>query len=160
MENNPKILVVDDEDINLQLMEAILLPFGYEIMLAKEGTEALDLVADDPPDLILLDIMMPGMDGYEVCRRLKASDVTKRIPVIFVTSKSEIRDETMGFKVGAADYIAKPVSSPIVQERVKTHLALYDQNRVLEEKVRQRTAELVEANARQDKLEGPIFVYS
>lgn len=151
MENKSKILIVDDEDVNLLLMEEILLSFGYDIALAENGTEALDLVAADPPDLILLDIMMPGMDGYEVCRRLKASDATKRIPVIFVTARNDIKDEATGFKVGAADYITKPVSPPIVQERVRTHLALYDQNRVLEEKVRQRTAELVEANSRLEK---------
>lgn len=151
MENKSKILIVDDEDVNLLLMEEILLSFGYDIALAENGTEALDLVAADPPDLILLDIMMPGMDGYEVCRRLKASDATKRIPVIFVTARNDIKDEATGFKVGAADYITKPVSPPIVQERVRTHLALYDQNRVLEEKVLQRTAELVEANSRLEK---------
>lgn len=94
------------------------------------------------PDLILLDIMMPDMDGYEVCRSLKSDPRTKNIPVIFVTAKGEVEDETRGFELGAVDYITKPISPPIVRARVHAQLALYDQNRALEEKVNQRTAEL------------------
>ncbi len=92
--------------------------------------------------MILLDIMMPDMDGYEVCRRLKENPVTSNIPIIFVTAKSQEKDEEVGLDLGAVDYITKPVSPPIVLARVKTQLALYDQNRVLEEKVRERTEEL------------------
>jgi putative two-component system response regulator len=86
--------------------------------------------------------MMPGIDGYEVCRRLKTNITTRKIPVIFLTAKSEVEDEAKGLELGAVDYITKPISLPIVQARVKTHLALYDQNRTLEEKVIQRTVEL------------------
>jgi len=107
-----------------------------------DGFSALEYVAEEPPDLILLDIMMPGMDGYEVCQKLKDNVSTRSIPVIFVTAMGEVEDETKGFELGAVDYITKPISPPIVKARTRTHLALYDQNRVLEEKVRQRTAEL------------------
>ena len=149
--NDITLLVVDDTPMNIDLLESMLVPAGYILEKAESGEEALEKVQSKTPDLVILDVMMPVMNGYEVCRRLKASDATKRIPVIFVTARSDITDEATGFKVGAADYITKPVSPSIVQERVKTHLALYDQNRVLEEKVRQRTAELVEANSRLEK---------
>lgn len=96
------------------------------------------------PDIILLDIMMPGMDGYEVCRQLKSDPDTSQIPVIFVTAKTEMEDEKLGFELGAVDYITKPVSPPIVKARVRTHLAMYDQNRVLESKVQERTTELMD----------------
>ncbi len=136
------ILVVDDISENIELLEAIL-SLDYKVKVALNGEKALEIVrSKEPPELILLDIMMPDMDGYEVCRRLKASAVTKKIPVIFVTAKSEVTDETRGFEVGAVDYITKPVSPSIVRARVKTHLTLYDQNRMLEEKVKERTKEL------------------
>ncbi len=139
------LLVVDDTPVNIDVLDGIL-GKDYKIKVALNGEKALKIAgSENPPDLILLDIMMPGMDGYEVCRRLKENDATKKIPVIFVTAKDEVEDETKGFKLGAADYITKPVSPPIVRERVKTHLALYDQNRVLEGKVRERTAQLRKA---------------
>ena len=138
------VLVVDDVPENIDVLNGILRA-GYKVKVALNGAKALDIAASEtPPDLILLDIMMPEMDGYEVCRRLKADYTTRKIPVIFVTAKGEIEDETKGFELGAVDYITKPVSPPIVQARVRTQLALYDQNRMLEEKVRQRTAELNE----------------
>ncbi|MEO5347822.1 MAG: response regulator [Magnetococcus sp. YQC-9] len=93
--------------------------------------------------MILLDIMMPGMDGYEVCRQLKANPSTAHIPVIFITAKSEVEDERKGLELGAVDYITKPISPPIVEIRVRTHLALYDQRLELERIVRKRTAELL-----------------
>jgi CheY-like chemotaxis protein len=89
-----------------------------------DGEDALEIIKSEPPDLILLDIMMPGMDGYEVCRQVKAGVITANIPIIFVTAKSDVADETMGFDVGAVDYITKPISPPIVRARVKTHLEL------------------------------------
>ena len=135
------ILVVDDTPENIDVMRGILKD-DYKIKVALNGSKALQIVATSPPDLVLLDIMMPGVDGYEVCRRLKESAVTRKIPVIFVTAKGEIEDEAQGFELGAVDYITKPVSPPIVKARVKTHLALYDQNRILDEKVKQRTKEL------------------
>jgi len=139
------ILVVDDTPENIDVLGGIL-GRDYKIKFAINGEKALKIArADDRPDLILLDIEMPGIDGYEVCRQLKQSDATKKIPIIFVTARSEVEDEERGFKIGGVDYIAKPVSAPIVRERVKTHLALYDQNRVLEEKVLERTAQLRDA---------------
>jgi len=145
MTNNfPKqtILIVDDVPENIDILNGIL-EKDYIVKVALSGEKALDIAAgDNLPDLILLDIMMPVMDGYEVCKRLKDSVITKKIPVIFVTAKDDVLDETRGFELGAVDYITKPVSLPIVRARVKTHLAFYDQNRVLEEKVAARTQEL------------------
>lgn len=139
------VLIVDDIPENIDVLNGIL-KLRYKVKVALNGPKALEIAnAESPPDLILLDIMMPGMDGYEVCRQLKSQFATRRIPVIFVTAKGEIDDETQGFELGAADYITKPVSPPIVQARVETQLALYDQNRVLENRVRRRTAELNES---------------
>ena len=123
-EEQQKILVVDDERLNINVLVDLLKP-DYKMMAAKNGEQALKAVRiANPPDLILLDIMMPEMDGYEVCRRLKADDATRDIPVIFVTAMGETSDETKGLEVGAVDYLTKPISPPIVQARVKTHLAL------------------------------------
>ncbi len=116
------ILLVDDEDVNLELLQG-LLKDDYTLVCAKNGPKALAL-ATQKPDLILLDIMMPGMDGYDVCRRLKANEQTKDIPIIFVASKREMADEIDGLKIGAADYIAKPITALEVKARVKAYLAL------------------------------------
>ena len=118
-----KLLLVDDEDENLELLKAFLKD-EYTLFSSKNGPSALTFAMHQKPDLILLDIMMPGMDGYEVCRRLKADEQTKDIPVIFITTKRKIEDEIDGLKIGAADYIAKPLILSVVKERVKTHLAL------------------------------------
>ena len=120
----PKVLIVDDTPENIQvLMET--LKGQYTIVAAINGEKALKLALTEPlPDIILLDIMMPEMDGYEVCRRLKSEESTKNIPVIFVTAKSEVEDETLGFELGAVDYITKPFSIPVVKARVKAHLEL------------------------------------
>ncbi len=137
------ILVVDDAPENLEML-SVILKGDYTVKVATSGKKAID-IASNPntlPDLILLDVMMPDMDGYEVCRHLKVSDLTRKIPVIFISALSESTDERRGFEVGGVDYITKPVNAPIVRARVKTHLALYDQNRALEEKVRERTEEL------------------
>src|SRR6185295_17018362 len=100
-----------------------LLKDDYRLKMANRGEAALKIAATLPvPDLILLDIMMPEMDGYEVCKRLKAEQITSDIPVIFLTAKVEIEDEEKGFEVGAVDYITKPVSPPILKARVRTHL--------------------------------------
>lgn len=139
-----KVMVVDDEPNNLRLMGQILKE-KYQLSFAADSTKALDIARKIVPDIILLDIMMPGMDGYETCRRLKAHPVTAKIPVIFVSALGETEDERKGFEIGAVDYITKPVSPPIVLARVAAHLALYDQNRVLEDQVNQRTAELSRA---------------
>jgi response regulator RpfG family c-di-GMP phosphodiesterase len=118
------ILVVDDTPDNLDLMSN-LLKEDYKVKIANSGEAALKFLASGlPPDLILLDIMMPGMDGYEVCRRLKRDSRTKNIPVIFLTAKTDVEDEKKGLELGAIDYITKPISPPIVMARVKNHLAL------------------------------------
>jgi putative two-component system response regulator len=145
----PTILVVDDTPDNLVLMSE-LLKDSYRVKVAIEGERALRIAAsDDPPDLILLDIMMPGIDGYEVCRRLKADERTRGITVIFLTAKAGVEDEGRGLAVGAVDYITKPISPPIVLARVKTHLALKasadflrDKNAFLEGEVLRRTHEV------------------
>jgi putative two-component system response regulator len=136
------ILVVDDTPSNITVLTEILRG-DYRILAAINGEQALKIArGDSPPDLILLDVMMPGMSGHEVCQRLKGESRTRKIPVIFVTAMNQVEDEAQGFALGAVDYITKPVSPPIVKARVKTHLALYDQNCVLERMVRERTAEL------------------
>ncbi|MCL1057444.1 two-component system response regulator [Shewanella gelidimarina] len=137
------ILVVDDTPGNIDILVGIL-SNDYKIKVAIDGPKALALAQKNAPDLILLDVMMPGMNGYEVCERLKTDPLTCHIPVIFVTALAETADETQGFALGAVDYITKPVSAPVVQARVKTHLALYDQKRLLEQEVKARTKELEE----------------
>ena len=144
------LLIVDDTPDNIALLSG-LLKNRYRIKVATEGERALRIAAlDPPPDLILLDIMMPGMDGYEVCQRLKANPHTTGIPVIFLTAKVQVEDEEKGLKLGAVDYITKPISPPIVLARVETHLTLknarqflQDRNAYLEEEVQRRTREVV-----------------
>lgn len=137
------ILVVDDTPENIDLLSE-LLKDDYRVRVATTGERALKIVySDEPPDLILLDIMMPGLSGLEICRRLKANPDRRRIPIIFVTAMSTIEDEERGLQLGAVDYITKPISPPIVKARVRTHLALYDQSRELERMVHQRTRELM-----------------
>src|SRR5271155_510807 len=118
------VLVVDDAPANIQIALAILKEI-YQVRVATNGAKALELAASQPvPDLILLDVVMPEMDGFEVCTRLKADPKTKDIPVIFLTGQTEIEDETRGFEVGGVDYIHKPFSHAVVQARVNTHLNL------------------------------------
>ncbi|MDM8514923.1 response regulator [Desulfobacterales bacterium HSG16] len=118
------ILIVDDSPVNIKILGATLMD-DYEIMVTTSGLEALDIVgSENRPDLILLDIMMPEMDGYEVCRRLKSDPLTEHIPVIFITARSEEKEQTKGFELGAVDYITKPFSPAIVKARVTTHLDL------------------------------------
>ena len=121
--NRPLILAVDDEASNLQLLRQILQDH-YRLLFAKDGARALELANKEKPDLVLLDVMMPGMSGYEVCAALKANPLTAPIPVIFVTALSDTADELEGFEAGAVDYITKPVSPPVVRARVRTHLSL------------------------------------
>lgn len=137
------ILVVDDAPENLEMLSAILKK-DYIVKVATNGKKAIELASSPEfmPDLILLDVMMPDMNGYEACRLLKVSDLTRKIPVIFISALSESTDESRGFEVGGVDYITKPVNASIVRARVRTHLALYDQNRALEGKVHERTEEL------------------
>jgi sigma-B regulation protein RsbU (phosphoserine phosphatase) len=121
--SRPTILAVDDTPENLDVVKGILAE-DYHIKVAVHGKVALKIAAAQSPDLILLDIMMPEIDGYEVCRQLKANPATRDIPVIFLTAKGETADEAEGFELGAADYILKPVNPPLLRARVKTHLAL------------------------------------
>lgn len=148
-ETKPTILIVDDTPDNITLLCA-LLGDKYRNKVATNGIKALKIASTSPrPDLVLLDIMMPEMDGYEVCSRLKADPDTRDIPVIFLTAKTQEADETKGFELGAVDYITKPISPPILLARVQTHIALQEarsrlshQNEVLEEQVLERTHQL------------------
>jgi serine phosphatase RsbU (regulator of sigma subunit) len=118
------VLLVDDTPVNIQMVQAILKD-SYRLRVATNGVKALALANTEPtPDLILLDVSMPGMSGFEVCTELKSSPATRDIPVIFLTGQTEIEDETKGFEVGGVDYIHKPFSSAVVRARVHTHLVL------------------------------------
>lgn len=131
-EPDPLILIVDDTPTNIQVLAHVLME-SYRIKFATNGPDALALAnAPEKPDLILLDIMMPGMDGYEVCRRLRDHEETRNIPVIFVTAKNEVYDQEHGFHVGAVDYIGKPFELPIVRARVRTHISLKRRTELLE----------------------------
>lgn len=118
------ILVVDDKPHNLQFLGRLLSDKGYEVGMAQTGQEALHFVKIKDPDLILLDVMMPGMDGYEVCTRLKKDISVKHIPVIFITAKTDPDDIVKGFDTGGVDYVTKPFNSAELLARIKTHLEL------------------------------------
>jgi len=150
MNAKPTILVVDDIPDNIDLLCAVL-EDDYRTKIAVNGERALKIAnGESKPDLILLDVMMPGMSGYDVCKALKANPTTRDIPIIFVTAMSETVDEQLGLSLGAADYITKPISAPIVQARIKTQLSmkrvhdfLRDQNNFLETEIEKRTREIV-----------------
>jgi putative two-component system response regulator len=142
------VLVVDDTPENLSLLNA-LLKERYRVKIATGGRKALQMAHDAPPDVVLLDVMMPEMDGYETCRQLKADPELADIPVIFLSALGEVEDEKLGFSVGAVDYITKPLSPSILMARLATHLSLKkakdvlkNQSHALEIAVRERTAEL------------------
>lgn len=144
----PTLLIVDDTPANLTVL-ADLLQEDYRVKVANNGIKALQYARAAPPDLVLLDIMMPGMDGYEVCRQLKSDATTRNVPVIFLTAKVAIEDEERGFSVGAVDFIHKPISPPIVAARVRTHLAMKhwqdfmrDKNHWLEQEVQRRLSQV------------------
>jgi PAS domain S-box-containing protein len=145
-----KILIVDDEHFFIEVLDAVLSEAQYQVVCANGGQAAMDMVASEQPDLILLDVVMPEIDGYQVCRWIKGQPGYADIPVIFLTVKSSVKDEAKGFEVGAVDYIAKPLSPPVVLARVKNHLELKDSKDklqsyigVLEEDVQARTRNLV-----------------
>lgn len=121
--STPTLLLVDDEPVNLRVLRQLLSPH-YNLVFAKNGEEALRIAAEQKPSLILLDVMMPGMTGFETCQSLKANPATRTIPVIFVTALNDEHDEAAGFDVGGVDYITKPISPAVVLARVKTHLSL------------------------------------
>ena len=137
------ILVVDDAPENIDVLVGILKP-NYQLKVARNGEMAIKIANIRPrPDLILLDIMMPGIDGYETCKRLKLDIVTRDIPIIFITAKISVDDEARGLSLGAVDYITKPVTPAIVMQRVRTHLALSNQKRELYQQVKLQTKELI-----------------
>ena len=137
------ILLVDDRPENIDVLKGVLAE-TYRLKAAVSGPRALDIAMKSPPDMVLLDVMMPRMDGYEVCTRLKADPRTADIPVIFVTARNSEYDEAHGLGLGAVDYIAKPIKPAIVKARIKTHLALASQAHYLEYLVRRRTEKLQE----------------
>ena len=143
-----KILIVDDMPANIRILGQLLRD-RYDIRIANGGKKALAIAAsENPPDLVLLDIMMPDMDGYEVCRRLKKDERLRNIPVIFITAKGEVEDETKGLEIGAVDYIIKPFNPSIIMARVKTHLELKRQR----DELAQMTLDLTELNHMKDNL--------
>ncbi|MEI7958543.1 MAG: response regulator [Verrucomicrobiota bacterium] len=153
--NGENILVVDDTPANLELLTNILKPCGYQVRPVTNGVSALHAAKSEPPDLILLDILMPDMNGYEVCQRLNEDAVLKNVPVLFITALSETEDKVTAFNCGGVDYITKPYRAEEVLSRVKTHLRLRRlqleveaHNAHLEEAVRIRTREITEAHAR------------
>ncbi|MBN2614945.1 MAG: hybrid sensor histidine kinase/response regulator [Bacteroidales bacterium] len=158
--NNATILIVDDVPKNIQILGNILSPHHFKIAYAQSGEQALKAIEYNNFDLILLDIMMPGMDGFEVCEVLKNQNKTREIPIIFLTAKADMESIVRGFEVGGEDYITKPFNAAELLARVETHLLLHEQkkslkilNENLEEKVRERTIELEEAYKRLDNLE-------
>ncbi len=136
-----RILIVDDTPQNIQVLGTTLRTEGYELNVAENGVEALSIADAALPDLILLDIMMPEMDGYETCRRLKASDRTRDIPVIFLTAKTEMDDILKGFELGAVDYITKPFNQQELLVRVRTHVELQSLRQQAERRAEQAIAE-------------------
>lgn len=140
-----KILAVDDTPASLRLLTSILKEEGYEVRSAISGELALRAAVNSPPDLVLLDIRMPGMDGYEVCRRLKAQPETREVPVIFVSAVSETDEKVRGFEIGAVDFVTKPYQRDELMARVRTHLELNRLRNHLEDLVEERTAALVES---------------
>ncbi|NML27344.1 response regulator [Zoogloea dura] len=122
-DDRPKLLIVDDEPTNLQILRQVLHE-DYRLLFARDGEKALQLASEERPNLILLDVMMPGLTGLETCLRLKATPTTQAIPVIFVTALGDASDESAGFDAGAVDYITKPISPAVVRARVRTHLSL------------------------------------
>ncbi len=152
METKPKILVVDDEVRNLRLMEAMLMPLGYEVILAGDGEEALEKVREIPPDVILLDVMMPRMDGFEVARRLKEDEETTIIPIVMVTALREVSDRVKALEVGADDFLSKPVERTELRARVQSLVKvkayndhMRDYQKELEAEVARRTEQLRQA---------------
>ncbi len=141
------ILIVDDAPANLRLLSQMLSKLGYGVRAVTSGKRALTSVRTAPPDLILLDIKMPGMDGYEVCKHLKADPEMRNIPVIFISALDDIQDKVQAFAAGGVDYITKPFQIEEVLARVDTHLAL----RRLQSQLRDANRKLTDANERMER---------
>jgi diguanylate cyclase (GGDEF)-like protein/PAS domain S-box-containing protein len=152
MLNKGKILAVDDTPASLRLLKDILKSEGYEVLSAISGELALNAAKNNPPDLILLDIRMPGMDGYEVCRRFKADSATRDVPVIFLSAASDTDEKVRGFEVGAVDFVTKPYQSNELLARVRTHLELNRLRNHLESVVEERTVKLYESEEKFRKI--------
>ena len=146
------VMLVEDDVINLEMLME-LLSEEYDVSVATDGISALEIVFEVQPDIILLDVMMPDMDGYQVCKHLKANPRTRNIPVIFLTSMSDVQDEAKGLELGAVDYLTKPFNSELIRMRMRNHLSLIrarqqleQHNQRLEVVVSQRTEELAKAH--------------
>src|SRR4030042_3614738 len=155
---NAKILVIDDAQVNLRMLTQCLATEGYAVQAVPDGRHALEAVLSNQPDLILLDIVMPDLDGFEVCRILKENKQTKAIPVLFMSALNETEDKVKGFEAGAVDYITKPFQFQEVLARVQTHLTLRalqkqleEANHTLEKRVDERTKALTKANQALEK---------
>jgi len=151
LEEKGTILVIDDNPTNLQVLYKALSDRGYDVLVEMDGKSGIELVKNSPPDLILLDVMMPGIDGFETCRRFQADPLTQEIPIIFMTALADTVDKVKGLSLGAVDYISKPFQQEEVLARIKVHLKLRrltlqlaEQNQQLEERVEKRTAKLYE----------------
>jgi class 3 adenylate cyclase len=149
MRTPPRILIVDDTPANVEILEMRLAAHGYEIVTAGDGEEALEIIAEQQPDLILLDIMMPKIDGIEVCRRVKADDTLPFIPIVLVTSKADPKDVVAGLEAGAEEYLTKPVEHTALVARVKSMLRikeLHDKSQEQAARLEEQAVELVELN--------------
>ncbi|WP_431356804.1 hybrid sensor histidine kinase/response regulator [Komarekiella delphini-convector] len=140
-----RILLVDDNPNNLKVMSEAIQGYGWQALMATDGESAVEQVEYAAPDLILLDIMMPGIDGFETCRRLKANSITQNIPIIFMTALSDTTDKVKGLEIGAVDYITKPFQQEEVIARLKLHLKISHLTYTLEQSVQERTAELTQS---------------
>jgi len=150
-----KVLIVDDKAANLDLLREMLAPLGHQIFFATSGAKALEIATSALPDLVLLDVMMPGMDGFETCHRFKQDAALREIPIIFVTARTDVEDLARGFTAGAVDYITKPVKQPEVHARVATHLriqGLIEQQREHLLALEQARVELQSLNDAKDKF--------
>jgi DNA-binding response OmpR family regulator len=145
MTDKGRILAVDDTPASLRLLTDLLQDEGYEVRSAIGGELALHAALSNPPELVLLDIRMPGMDGYEVCRRLKADPATRDVPVIFVSAVTETDEKVQGFGLGAVDFVTKPYQRDELMARVRTHLELHRLRHHLEDQVQERTAALTQS---------------
>ena len=151
-ETKGSVLVVDDNPDNLRLLTAMLTDKGYKVRPAPSGSLALQSVRSTLPDLVLLDIKMPEMDGYEVCRRLKADERTRDVPVLFISALTEVTDKIKGFGVGGVDYITKPFQHEEVLARVETHVSLSRMHKRLQQEVMERVRIEKELKKTHDEL--------